>query len=83
MKDKISEQSREHGQQGQGYGLDARFSEDSQAVSERLRQTMLTEDAKFVVIGQRQDGTAFAWSNSDENKTQELARAAAPVLANL
>jgi hypothetical protein len=81
MKD---EQQAGSGQQQTGFGkVDARYSEEPHVITDRLRSTMANSaQGDFLVIGTRQDGSPFAWSTGDENKTLELAKAS-PVLAEL
>lgn len=80
------------GQQASGFGsqrtgaqpLDARYGEEPHVITDRLRTTMgNAAQGDFIVIGQKQDGSAFLWSSADESKVQELAKVAAPVLAGL
>jgi hypothetical protein len=82
----------QQGQSGQGFAsqrtgvqtLDARYSEEPHVITDRLRTTMANAaSGDFIVIGKKQDGSPFLWSSADQDKTQELAKVAAPVLAGL
>lgn len=68
---------------GEGKGqFDARFKEEPHVITDRLR-SMGTNLDNVLVIGQKADGSPFAWSTGDEDATRELAKQAAPVLADL
>lgn len=62
--------------------FDARFSEEPHVIQDRLR-AMGASAQDLLVIGKRQDGSPFAWSTGDQDATRELAKTAAPVLADL
>jgi hypothetical protein len=68
----------------QGQKIDGRFSQEPHAIYDQLRPlTSGTAGTDFVVMGRKQDGTVFAWSTGDKERTEELAKQAAPVLAGL
>lgn len=84
MKDEQQGQQGAGSQQPYAGKIDARFSEEPHVITDRLRTTMNNSlDGDFLVIGKRQDGSPFAWSTGDADATKELAKVAAPVLADL
>lgn len=81
------DQTGQSGQQSQAFSqgkVDARYGEEPHVITDRLRSTMANAaQGEFLVIGKRQDGSPFLWGTGDEERTRELAKEAAPVLANL
>lgn len=76
-----SSQGSSTGQSGQ---IDARYNEDAHVIGERLTTAMEGRaGSRFVVLGEKPDGSPFLWASGDKRQTEELTKQFAPELAGL